>query len=62
MKKLFPIRREGSPHKGVACEAMVPNMKPTLGSNHNKIVTFPNPTGSDAKPNPVILNFPVRAL
>jgi hypothetical protein len=62
MKKLFPIRRDGPPPKEVVCEAMTPNMKPTLSSNYNKIVTFPNPTGSDAKSNPVILNFPVRAL
>jgi hypothetical protein len=62
MKKRFPLRGKGRPQKWAACEAMTLNMKPTLGSIHNKIVRFPNPIGSVAESFPVILNFPVRAL
>jgi hypothetical protein len=41
---------------------MTLDMKPTLGSIHNKIVRLHNPAGGVAESSPVILNFPVRAL
>jgi len=62
MKRRFPLRGRGRTPKWAACEAMTPNMKPTLGSIHNKIVRLPNPIGSAAESFQVILNFPVRAL
>ena len=57
----FPVRLKAAFPKAVSGEAIAPNMKPVLCTNHNKIIPFPTLPRNITKTKAAILNFPVRA-